>query len=255
MRRDAAADRAPLSPDGPTAVLRPGVVIPDWSAVEGEPARAALAAIFAILRKAVSGLDAPEDRVWRAVQEIFARTTAVPEVRRVADRAGLDAELALATLGKLHARDLVVFDEVAGEVVGAYPFTTMNTGHRVTFDGHARAAMCAIDALGIGAMCGADTAIASACAACGAPIAIATTDQGRRLGALSPTAAVVRAGVEYSGNCAATSLCRSTLFFCGDAHRRRWQSETGAAGGFRLSMHEALALGVALFGPVLASAG
>ena len=59
-------------------------------------------------------------------------------------------------------------------IVGAYPFSNQETGHRVTLDGRVLNAMCAVDALGIGAMTGRDIAIASGCRHCRAPIRITT---------------------------------------------------------------------------------
>lgn len=163
----------------------------------------------------------------------------------------MSAAAVQALLDELGTRDLVVLD--GRRIIGAYPFTDAETGHRVTWDGHAANAMCAVDALGIGAMLGHETAIASRCRHCGAPIRIATRDDGRRLALAEPEAAVVWLSARYEGCCAATSLCRETAFFCSDAHLEASRSQSQSdVPGFRLTLDEALQVGRAIFGPSLA---
>jgi mercury(II) reductase len=148
-------------------------------------------------------------------------------------------------------RDLVVLD---GErIVGAYPFTGRDTGHRVTLDGRVLNAMCAVDALGIGAMTDCGVAIAPRCRHCGAPIRITTRDRGRVLAEVEPRAAVIWRSIRYESACAANSLCATTAFFCADEHLSAWRRKRSAdEPGFRLSMEEGLEAGRALFGPSLA---
>jgi mercury(II) reductase len=139
------------------------------------------------------------------------------------------------------------------KIVGAYPFTDGDTGHRVTLNGRVINAMCAVDALGIGAMTERDITIASRCRHCDRPIRIATRDQGRVLAQVEPQAAVVWQSVHYEGACAANSLCATTAFFCSDDHLSAWRRERAAdEPGVRLSIEEGLEAGRALFGPSLA---
>jgi mercury(II) reductase len=188
--------------------------------------------------------------VRNAVLRLFAENGRAPGVEAVAERCGMSAAAAQACLDELGARDLVVLD--SGRISGAYPFTDADTGHRVTWDGHGANAMCAVDALGIGAMLGGQTAIASHCRHCGAPIRIETRDDGRQLALAEPEAAVVWLSARYEGCCAATSLCRETAFFCSDAHLEAWRSQGQSdVPGFRLTIDEALQIGRSIFGPTL----
>jgi hypothetical protein len=159
------------------------------------------------------------DRVRSAVLRLYAENGRAPRVEAVADRSWMSAAAVRALIDELGARDLVVLD--CRRIIGAYPFTDVDTGHRVTWDGGAANAMCAVDALGIGAMLGRETAIASRCRHCGAPVQIETRDDGRRLALAEPEAAVVWLSARYEGRCAATSLCRETAFFCSDGTWRR----------------------------------
>jgi len=113
--------------------------------------------------------------------------------------------------------------------------------------------MCAVDALGIGAMTDRDITIASRCRHCGAPIRVITRDQGRMLARIEPKTSVMWQSVRYEGACAANSLCATTAFFCSDDHLSAWRREQAADEvGFRLSIEEGMETGRALFGPSLA---
>jgi hypothetical protein len=135
-----------------------------------------------------------------------------------------------------------------------YPFTEAQTGHRVRLGGHVIAAMCAIDALGVGAMYGRDIDVEAACRWCGGDIRVATADQGRALADVSPPGAVVWYDFAYDGS-AAVSCCPAMALFCSDEHLERWRMSTPERRGLRLSTREALEVGRALFGPVLRAAG
>ena len=115
------------------------------------------------------------------------------------------------------------------------------------------AAMCAIDALGLGAMIAQNSAIRSSCRLCGRAIRIATRGRGRELAGILPQSAVVWSGIVDSGVCAATSLCTVQALFCCDEHLEEWRTAGPPDGpnGFRLSIDEALQLGRAVFSPML----
>jgi mercuric reductase len=86
-----------------------------------------------------------------------------------------------------------------------------------------------------------------------APIRITTRDRGRALAEVEPGTAVVWLSVRYEGECAANSLCAVTAFFCTDDHLAAWRRERHSDDpGFRMSIDEALEVGVAIFGPSLA---
>ncbi|WP_298108485.1 bifunctional organomercurial lyase/mercury(II) reductase MerBA [Bradyrhizobium sp.] len=237
----------------PSYTVRPGVTFPDWSVVKSPAVKDALQAMVGSghVFDRWSGYDPATDRVRVALLKLYAEEGRAPTTGALAERAGLSEAAIRPLLEELRRRDLVVLD---GErIVGAYPFTDRNTGHRVTLHGRVLNAMCAVDALGIGAMTDLDITIASCCRHCGAPIRIATRDQGRVLAQTEPPTAVMWQSVRYEGACAANSLCATTAFFCSDDHLSAWRREQAAdEAGFRLSIEEGLEAGRALFGPSLA---
>ncbi|MEJ7013784.1 bifunctional organomercurial lyase/mercury(II) reductase MerBA [Sinorhizobium meliloti] len=249
--RDKAVISTPATPS--SFAVRPGVTFPDWSVVTSPVVRNALQAMVGsdhVLNR-WSGYDPATDRVRVALLQLYAKDGRAPIRSALAERAGLDETAIRPLLAELRRRDLVVLD--GEQIVGAYPVTDRETGHRVTLDGHVVNAMCAVDALGIGAMTGRDIAIASPCRHCGAPIRITTRQRGRALAEVAPSTAVMWQSVRYEGGCAASSLCATTAFFCSDEHLSAWRDERSAdEPGFRLSIEEGLEAGRALFGPSLA---
>lgn len=236
-------------------VLRPGVTLPDWSVVSSPVAEAALAAIFDAFGVASrwDGRSVEEDRVHRAVLRAWGRLGHAPEIRDLAVETGLSPEKVGVLLGRLRTRDLVVLNESGDAIAGAYPFTESETGHRVRVGAQWLNAMCAIDALGVGAMFGNDTRIETSCRACGAPIHIEIRGDGERLGAVSGDGALVWSGVRYDDGCAATSLCTVLAFFCSEEHLESWRAEhEPETKGYILSLEEGLQAGRSLFGPFLA---
>lgn len=236
---------------GYALTLRSGVVFPDWSAIKSENAGNALKAMFDVAeeRAKLTGIGKTEDVVWRAVLELYARLGHAPTRRQLAEATALLPDVVAETLQDLHTRDLVVLD-AAGSLIGAYPFTESPTEHLVHLGDHTLTAMCAVDALGAGAMYRQDTRIESACRHCGRKIEVTTREAGAALAAVSPPTAVVWSGIHYADKCAANSLCTVLAFFCSDDHLEAWRSGPGrAVPGFRLSMDEGLQLGKAIFVP------
>jgi mercury(II) reductase len=244
----ASTSAAPLS-----FVVRPGVTFPDWSVVTSRAVKDALQAMIGsdhVLNR-WSGYNPTTDRVRVSLLQLYAESGRAPAPDALAERAGLSETTVRLLLQELRGRDLVVLE---GErIVGAYPFSDRDTGHRVTLDGRVLNAMCAVDALGVGAMTDRDVVIVSCCRHCGAPIRITTRDRGRALAEVEPQAAVMWQSVRYESACAANSLCATTAFFCTDEHLSAWRRERSAnEPGFRLSIEEGLEAGRALFGPSLA---
>jgi hypothetical protein len=155
-----------------------------------------------------SGYEPTTDRVRVALLQLYAEDGRAPSTGMLAERAGLSEAVIPPLLEELCRRDLVVLS--GGRIIGAYPFTDRDTDHRVTLDGRVLNAMCAVDALGIGAMTDRDVVIASRCRHCGAPIRIATRDDGRGLSHVEPRTSVMWQSVHYEGWCAANSLCAAT---------------------------------------------
>jgi hypothetical protein len=92
---------------GESFLLRPGVLMPDWSCVTYASARAALGAVMADAGRAEkwAGLDPAEDRLWQAILRGFAVTGAAPDARNLAAGSGLDEPAVSASLHLLRRRD------------------------------------------------------------------------------------------------------------------------------------------------------
>jgi hypothetical protein len=243
---------------GPSVVLRPGVPWPDWSRVADPAAREALEASLAAtgwLEK-WKGLGEGEDQLWQEILRGFARTGRPQEAADLGNSLGLDAAAAAALLIRLRQRDMVVLDDSGASVTAAYPFCAWRTGHRVSVAGGEPVhSLCAIDALGMGAVLGEDAAIESACRLCGEPVRIATGARGHGLASVTPGAILVWAGVRYAGNCSATSSCTLKAFFCSGHHLAAWRERAPSANrGFELSLPAALQYALAIFRPLLMSA-
>ena len=239
----------------PSYHVRPGVTFPDWAAVTSPTARDALLAI-------VEAIGA--DRMWRnyAPAEDAVRTTLLylyaelgraPAIGDLARRAGVSESALRPILASLKARDLVVLDADGERIVGAYPWTDRATEHRVSLGERTLNALCAIDALGAGAMYRSDVEISSRCRFCAAPVTIAISDRGRAVAEVQPGSAVVWSGIRRTDGCAANSICTVIAFFCDDAHLEAWRGEHHPeTPGFRLSIDKAFQVGRAIFGPSLA---
>jgi hypothetical protein len=244
--------------NGAAVELRPGVRRPDWSVVTLPGAREALsrrtAARASLIDRWSTRLDDLEDLVWQSVLQLFAMLGRPPRTQEIASAVNIDHQRLARVLRQLQQRDLLGFDEATGSIGHAYPFTGSSTGHRVRLGGRLLNALCAVDALGAGAMYRQDTAIASSCGFCSTEIRIVTRENGTALGGVSPESTIVWYDAGYSGGCAATSCCPDVVFFCSDDHLRRRLASRGAGrDGDRLSPDEALEVGRALFEPVLAA--
>ena len=236
--------------------IRPGVTFPDWSAVSSEHVRQALGDILRVFGGAETwnGYGGQEDRVRRAILDLFAELGRPPSSAEVAKASAIPADDVPGLLASLRARDLVVLGD-DGAVTGAYPLTARRTEHKVKIGGHIVNAMCAIDALGAGAMYGRDVAIDSECRNCGGEIHVETRDQGGSLGNHSPSDTLVWSGIQYGEGCAETSLCTVIAFFCSDRCLEAWRDEAHPdITGYRLSLDEGFEAGKAIFGPMLRAA-
>lgn len=241
------------SPTPSSFSVRPGLTFPDWSVVTSPVVKDALLAMVGsghVLNR-WSGYSPSADRVRTVLLRLYSEHGRAPTLGVLAGQTGLSEAEARPLLEDLRRRDLAVLD--GDRIIGAYPFTDSDTGHQVRLDARTVNAMCAVDALGIGAMLDRDAAISSRCRRCAAPIRIMTRERGRALADVAPHTAVVWLSVRYEGGCAANSLCATTNFFCSDEHLSAWRRERRAdEPGFRLSIEEALEAGRAIFGPGLA---
>ena len=242
---------------GVTVELRQGVFRPDWSVVRTDTVREALgakgAARASLVERWLTPPSSEEDRVWRGVLTFFVANGRAPRFADIASTTRLTEGEVRAVLEALHRRDLLGLDAAAGAVTYAYPFAGRRTGHTVHVGGRALDSLCAIDALGTGAMCGSDVTVVSKCRSCGSDIRVETADQGSTLRSVMPETAVIWYDLWFGDN-AATSCCSNTAFFCSDAHLAAWQQRGGSRDGRRLTIEEGLEMGRAVFGPLLADA-
>jgi hypothetical protein len=244
---------------GGSVVLRPGVGWPMWCCMTDPTARRALEASLAQSRWLAkwAGLNAREDRLWREILRGFALTGEAQDARSLAAATGLEPRAVAAHLGDLQRRDMLVLEACSGSVRAAYPFCAWETEHRVAIAGGSTVpSLCAIDALGAGAMLGRDSIVESRCRFCGAPVRIETRERGRALASVGPATATVWAGQRYAGNCSATSGCTLKAFFCKAEHLAAWREGEDPQGlGFALTPAAALQIGLALFLPLLRPEG
>ncbi len=237
-------------------VLASGAVFPDWSVVSSEKVEKALADFLDAFgaERAWSGLTGDEDRVRRATLAEFAATGHAPTLGRLSKITGLPADDISAHLKSLAGRDLVVLAGDGDRISGAYPFTDRETGHQVHLGNMKLNAMCAIDALGAGAMCNMDTVIRSACRRCGLPVLLETRDKGTNIASVSPETAVVWSGIQSTDGCSADTMCQVMAFFCSDECLTRWRTaDASGATGHRLTIEQGIQAGKAIFAPMLVS--
>lgn len=244
-------------PERVSFAVRPGVNTPDWSIVTSEVVGDTLEALFETCNwsERWAGLSEAEDGMRRLVLETFARSGRAPLKHELVLTTGLAPEQVQDLLVKLSDRDMVVVNADNSEIIGAYPFVERQTEHRLKLDDTALYAMCAIDALGTGAMLGMDIKVVSACRYCHTPVRFKTGDKGLKLASHTPEQTNVWVGRQYADGCAANSLCTTMAFFCSDAHLDSWRSEQSPPPkGVRLSFEEGFQLGKAIFMPLLAPA-
>lgn len=236
--------------------IRPGVFRPDWSVVTTSAARQALSGRVAgrsgLLEHWSQPLDADADLVWQTLLRLFVRNGRPPRVVEIAAEGKLPWDSVTGILHELERRDLIGLKPGTDVIRFAYPWTTSPSGHRVALGGHALWALCAIDALAAARMYRTDASIDSTCTFCASKIYVATALHGRALRTMSPPEAVVWYDFSLAG-CAAASCCPLIVFFCSDEHLQAWlNAQSRRPEGVQLSMAEALEVGGAIFGPVLA---
>jgi len=140
-------------------------------------------------------------------------------------------------------------------IVGAYPFTERRTGITVQCGGEPVNAMCAVDALGAGAMLDRNSEIDAVCVQCSGRVFVATAEQGTRVREVTPAGAVVWVGIREDDGPAANSLCTVIRFACGSRHLDDWREAQPPMKGYPLSVSDGLAVGRGIFGDLLRAEG
>ncbi|MBI3499381.1 MAG: hypothetical protein HY058_18970 [Proteobacteria bacterium] len=85
----------------------------------------------------------------------------LPRASEIAVACALSESMTEMLISDLQEHDLLGLDETSGRISYADPFTASKTEHRVALQGHQLRALCAIDALGVGAMYDTDVTIES----------------------------------------------------------------------------------------------
>ena len=169
------------------------------------------------------------------------------DLRPTAAALGIDLDNAL---HQLRSADLV-HTAPDGQIEVAYPFSRRLTGHTVHLSGHPPvAAMCAIDALGIPLMTGADGVIDSTDPTTGTPIRIY-----RRGDDWTWQPATVVVVIAYTGCCGtlADTLCGSITFHTDQHHAQSHLDNHPELHGHIVNQADAIALADCAFRPLLAS--
>jgi hypothetical protein len=144
-------------------------------------------------------------------------------------------ELTAAARLELQKSGLVLFDEATGEITGAYPLTTEARKHRVVAGDHELRAMCALDALAVGAMLGRGTraTVHSLCEVTGEAVTVEMVGPALRSAALGTEG--VHVGVRWDaakdGASCASTLCMQMVFLRDAATAEQWQGEAGETAG------------------------
>jgi hypothetical protein len=206
--------------------------------------------VLSTWRTSATPLEPVERAVHQAVLRAFAATGRAPVPRDldgVLASTGTDAGTVVRRLHDLDAIRLAP----DGTIAVAYPFSATPTRHLVRIGNQIDVyAMCAIDALGIAAMLGQDTAITSVDVSSGQSVIVNTT--GERT-VWEPADAVVFIGAERDGGPSADYCCDYVNFFTDTAAAEAWSNNHPQVHGQVLSQTEAEQLGIRLFQPLLAN--
>jgi len=215
----------------------------DLSAVSSATVRQALPHLLLTdwrMKKRWSDFDAITRDLHRDILQSYVQNGIAPDI----------SELDQSRLHDLVERDLVVVAQ--GKISSAYPFSSHPTTHNVRIYQRQIFCVCAIDALGVGAMIGEAVDVSLKCAICAVSIDLQTTGDGLGNSASAPDTATIWAGIVEIDGCAADTQCQSMLAFCSAAHLCDWQSKADdRQQGFAFTLEQAVQAGAAIFRPFL----
>ncbi|MCQ1579260.1 organomercurial lyase [Streptomyces parvus] len=203
--------------------------------------------------RAGRGRRAPVERGLRAVHQAvlrhFATTGSAPGAADLETVAAEVGRTAADVLSELDAEDFLALD-ADGRVRAAYPFSAVETPHRVRLGNGVEAwSMCAIDALGIAAMLDQDTWVTSSDPVSGHQVTVSFTSGTERW---EPEGAVVFVGRRPGQGPAADVCCDALNFFADRSTAEMWASRHPDIPGRITGQAEAVALATQTFGPLLA---
>lgn len=236
--------------------LLSGVIFPDWTVVTSEKVRKSLNDTLGRLRmnKRWAQMSPIEETIRRAILNLYVGLGHAPSFGELSEELNIPIPKLVGVLASLEERDLIIVSKSEQIVEVSYPFTHRKTEHQVRIGDVTLAAMCAIDALGAGAMLNHDTEVLSKCRHCGSGIQIHTANNGRAIKSVAPASTVVWSGLQDIEGCAADTQCGVMAFFCSDGHLATWREErNGSEKGHRLSVEQGLEAGAAIFIPFLAT--
>ena len=204
------------------------------------------------LGRAGQGRIAPAERGLRAVHQAvlrsFVHTGAAPGISSLAKHA-VPFEVSQ-VLAELADGDFLCLDR-AGQITAAYPFSALQTRHRVRISGGATAfAMCAIDALGVSAMVGLPVVIESADPSTGEPITVNVDGANSTWDPATAVVYVGRTAGERAGP-SASVCCGYMNFFATRAAATAWAASHPEITGGILGQARALQAGIGIFGQLL----
>lgn len=200
-------------------------------------------------RASAAELDPLEDELRKFILRGFAEMGKAPSLRELVDTTGLPTEFVGRTVEKLERADILTRKN--GEIVSAYPFSTLKTRHRVVFTGGRWVyALCATDALGIPFMLNEPITILSRCPWCEGEMEIAVKDG--RIASRRPEGILEFASERERCGCTAETCCPYINFFCSGEHLKNWREYNSEfARGEIYSLEDALRHGEMIFKDLL----
>ncbi|MDT9687418.1 alkylmercury lyase family protein [Streptomyces sp. P9(2023)] len=203
--------------------------------------------------RAGRGRRAPAERGLRAVHQAvlrhFATHGRAPQPAALEHVAAPAGRAAADVLAELDREDFLALDE-EGRIRAAYPFSAVETPHRVRMASGVEAwSMCAVDALGISAMLdGQDVRISSSDPVSGEPVTVTFID-GNPL--WEPADAVVFIGRREGNGPAAEVCCDALNFFTDRDSAEQWRRAHPEVIGQIVDQDHAVQIGQQTFGPLL----
>lgn len=191
-----------------------------------------------------------ENDIRKYVLREFAARGRPPTMQEIKEGLGLPSvEVVRQAIGKLEAAD--VLSAQGDVIVSAYPFSAVETRHKVVFDdGREVYALCATDALGIHFMLNEDITVMSRCPRCESEIRVVV--KSGRIESYSPEGIIEFVGGSTGCGCAAETRCPFINMFCSREHLEQWRKDNPEYGeGEVYSVTEALGHGKAIFGEFL----
>ena len=141
------------------------------------------------------------------------------------DEIGGRMENAADAIQTLAENDLIVVDS-EGELVGAYPFTMEQREHKLKVNGHQVHCMCALDALAVNPMFGAEVEITSRCRVSDQPVRL--RQKRYRFHDADDTQDLffgISWNAASASSCCANSLCTEMIFLKGDLVAKNWRDQ------------------------------